>query len=68
MQITVMDTKQENKERREDYPSNRDQQGNDKAPGEGIGKAEKVTNDDLKGKKVDRNTTSDKDEPLERDS
>jgi hypothetical protein len=61
-----MDRKQENKERREDFPSNRDQEGNDKAPGEETGKAEKVTNDDLKGKKVDRDTTSDEDEPLER--
>ena len=34
-------------------PSNQDLEGNDKAPGEESGKGEKVTNDDLKGKKVD---------------
>ena len=34
-------------------PSNKDLEGNDKAPGEESGKGEEVTNDDLKGKKVD---------------
>jgi hypothetical protein len=34
-------------------PSNYDLEGNDKAPGEESGKGEQVTNDDLKGKKVD---------------
>lgn len=36
-------------------PSNKDLEGNDKAPGEESGKSEQVTNDDLKGKKVDAN-------------
>jgi hypothetical protein len=36
-----------------DSASNKDQQGVDKAPGEERGKAEQVTTDDLKGKKVD---------------
>lgn len=35
------------------YPTNKDLEGNDKAPGEEEGKGEKVTNEDLKGKKVD---------------
>ena len=34
-------------------PSNQDLEGNDKAPGEEAGKGEEVTNEDLKGKKVD---------------
>lgn len=34
-------------------PSNKDLEGNDKAPGEESGQAEEVTNDALKGKKVD---------------
>jgi hypothetical protein len=34
-------------------PSNNDLEGNDKAPGEEAGKGDKVSNDDLKGKKVD---------------
>ena len=39
--------------KKQDYPSNKDQQGVDKAPGAEIGKGEEVTNRDLKGKKVD---------------
>lgn len=34
-------------------PSNKDLEGNDKAPGEESGHGEKVTDNDLKGKKVD---------------
>ena len=34
-------------------PSNKDLEGNDKAPGEEAGKGENVTNEDLKVKKVD---------------
>jgi hypothetical protein len=36
-----------------DSPENEDQQGVDKAPGEERGKGEKVTPNNLKGKKVD---------------
>lgn len=36
----------------------------DKAPGEERGKGEQVTNDDLKGKAVDRDITDPKQEPL----
>ena len=39
--------------KKQDYHSNKDQQGVDKAPGEEIGKGEEVTNKNLKGKKVD---------------
>ena len=37
----------------QEYPSNKDQQAVDKAPGEERGKGEQVTSKDLKGKKVD---------------
>jgi len=49
-----MDKNQEQESRPQDYPSNKDQQATDKAPGEEAGKGEQVTKDDLKGKKVDR--------------
>jgi hypothetical protein len=42
---------------------NEDWQGNDKAPGEDLGKQEKVTEDDLKGKKVDADPSLEKDQP-----
>ena len=45
-------------------PDTRDQQPVDKSPGEETGKGEQVTNDDLKGKKVDRDISDKKDEPL----
>jgi hypothetical protein len=45
-------------------PSKRDSsQGVDKAPGEEHGKKEKVTNRDLKGKKVDADPSKDSDKP-----
>ena len=43
--------------------SNRDQQAVDKAPGEERGHAEQVTNEDLKGKKVDADPSEKKDQP-----
>jgi hypothetical protein len=43
--------------------SNADWQGVDKPPGEEKGKAEKVTQKDLKGKKVDADPTRDADKP-----
>jgi hypothetical protein len=46
-------------------PSNKDKQPVDKAPGEERGRQQQVTNNDLKGKKVDRNITERKDDPLE---
>jgi hypothetical protein len=53
------------KTEKENLQSNADWQGVDKAPGEEKGKAEKVTKDDLKGKKVDADPTRDADKPLE---
>jgi len=52
------------KNRTQPYPSNADLQGDDKAPGEEIGKGEKVTNDDLKGKKVDADPETPFDQPI----
>ena len=43
---------------------NADLEGNDKFPGEEQGKAEKVTNKDLKGKKVDANPAVESDKPV----
>lgn len=45
--------------------SNKDKQATDKAPGEERGKQDQVTNNDLKGKKVDRDITERKDDPLQ---
>lgn len=59
-----METNSEEKKRDEQVPSNKDQQGVDKAPGEERGKGEQVTNDDLKGKKVDRDMTRDSEQPI----
>jgi len=47
-------------------PANKDKQGVDKKPGEEQGKQEQVTDEDLKGKKVDRDITKPEDEPLDR--
>ncbi len=44
-------------------PDNDQQQPVDKAPGEEVGKGEQVTNEDLKGKKVDRRLDEDEDQP-----
>jgi len=44
--------------------SNADLEGNDKFPGEEQGQAEKVTNKDLKGKKVDANPELESDKPV----
>jgi len=44
--------------------TNADLEGNDKLPGEEQGKSEKVTNRDLKGKKVDANPALDSDKPV----
>ena len=44
-------------------PENKDRQGVDKAPGEEKGKQEKVTEKDLKGKKVDADPEKEEDQP-----
>lgn len=51
-----------------EYPSNKDQQAVDKAPGEEVGKNEQVTNEDLKGKKVDRDFTTGEEEEVKQSS
>lgn len=48
-----MDKKQDNLEREERAGSHREEQAVDKSPGEKVGQGEQVSNDDLKGKKVD---------------
>ena len=52
------------KDNKETIPTNADLEGNDKLPGEEEGKAEKVTNRDLKGKKVDANPELNSDKPV----
>ena len=44
--------------------SNADLEGNDKAPGEEQGKAEKITPNNLKGKKNDGDPSDPKDQPI----
>ncbi len=48
-----MDNKRNENNQQQHYPSNKDFEGVNKAPGEERGKGEKVTNIDLKDKKVD---------------
>jgi hypothetical protein len=50
-------------QRKDDLYYNRIQEGNDKAPGEEKGQAEKVTNKDLKGKKNDGDPSKKEDQP-----
>lgn len=57
--------KQQQDNDREMQERNSDLQGVDKAPGEEKGKAEKVTNTDLKGKKVDADPAQESDKPAE---
>lgn len=59
-----MDNSSQNQREADQIPSNKDLEGNDKAPGEEKGKGEKVTNDDLKGKKVDRDPEKYEDQPI----
>ncbi len=46
-------------------PDNKELQGNDKAPGEEAGRGEQVTNEDLKGKKVDADPGNKDDVPID---
>ena len=48
-----MNNKKGENNQQQDYPSNKEFEGVDKAPGEERGKGELVSNNDLKGKKVD---------------
>ena len=52
------------KDKKNTLPTNADLEGNDKAPGEEKGKSEKVTNKDLKGKKVDADPELESDKPV----
>ena len=52
----------------EDEMLNADWQGVDKDPAEEKGKKEKVTKEDLKGKKVDADPNEESDKPLDRPS
>ena len=56
-------TRDENKQR-ENYPSNKDLQAVDKAPGEERGKGEQVIANDHKGKKVDANPELPEEQPI----
>lgn len=59
-----MNKEQENTRGNVENPSNKDQQGVDKSPGEGVGQGSKVSNDDLKGKKVDADLNKPEDQPI----
>ena len=60
-----MDNEQQHKEtEQEALQRNAGRQGVDKAPGEEKDKAEKVTNADLKGKKVDADPEKESDQPV----
>jgi hypothetical protein len=56
--------KYDNKNTRQTEEDNSNWQGVDKAPGEEQGKKEKVTRDDLKGKKIDGDPSKESDKPL----
>jgi hypothetical protein len=56
--------KNKNKDKAAAPGNNSDLEGNDKAPGEEQGKAEKVTLNDLKGKKNDGDPSLEEDRPL----
>ena len=59
----ITNSKKKTDQEKEDEALNSQQQGNDKAPGEEKGTTEKVTNKDLKGKKVDADPTKENDKP-----
>ena len=59
-----MEDNRRNNTSRQDSNENKDQQAVDKAPGEERGKGEKVTTDDLKGKKVDADPESPYEQPI----
>jgi hypothetical protein len=59
----MINNREENKQA-EKYPSNKDQQAVDKAPGEERGQSEQVTANDLKGKKVDADPELPEEQPI----
>lgn len=58
-------SKKKTDQSKEDEALNSQLEGNDKAPGEELGTKEKVTNRDLKGKKVDADPTKEEGKPAE---
>lgn len=59
-----MNKEHENRGAKAENPSNKDQQAVDKSPGEEVGQGSEVSNDDLKGKKVDRDLDKPEDQPI----
>lgn len=59
-----MDKNEEYKANNGDHPNSKDQQAVDKAPGEGVSQGDQVTNEDLKGKKVDRDPGDISEQPI----
>jgi hypothetical protein len=59
-----MENKQTENKEKTSAGGNSDLEGNDKAPGEEQEKKEKVTVNDLKGKKVDGDPSQEADQPL----
>ena len=59
-----MDNQKTIVKKEKDLQLNAGLEGVDKAPGEEKGKAEKVTTNDLKGKKVDADPAKESDKPL----
>ena len=53
-------------EEKEQHPTNADRRGIDPMPDKEKGKREKVTEDDLKGKKVDADPEQESDKPLKK--
>jgi len=60
--------KHKKNEKNEKKEINSNRQGVDKAPGEELGKKEKVTMTDLKGKKVDGDPELESDQPVDQNS
>lgn len=59
-----MITNNQQKEGIKDPGNNKDREDNDKAPGEEKGNYEKVTPDDLKGKNVDADPSTEEGKPI----
>jgi len=64
MSVEKNKNKNKEKDKTKTPGNNSDLEGNDKAPGEEQDKAEKVTLDDLKGKKNDGDPSLEEDQPL----
>jgi hypothetical protein len=60
-----MQANEQNKDRWTGTGANQELKGTDKAPGEEQGRGEKVTTNDLKGKKNDGDPSKEEDKPAE---